>query len=69
MSIANIIATIECSDGERTLEVTRFPNAPLVRLQVRPGAVAKEGVVLDIHGLCELLDVLDDQVAQMEEST
>lgn len=68
MSLAHIIATIECSNGERSLEVTRFPNAPLVRLQIRPSAVAKEGVVLDIHGLRQLADTLDEQVAEMEEA-
>lgn len=68
MSLANVIALIECSDGDRALEVTRFPNAPLVRLRVRPGAIAKEGVVLDIHGLRQLADALDEQVAQMEDA-
>lgn len=66
MSLANIIATIECGDGERTLEVTKFPNAPLVRLQIRPNGVAKDGVVLDVHGLRELVEVLDEQVDDME---
>ena len=66
MSIANIIATIECSDGERTLEVTRFPNAPLLRFQIKPPSASKDGVVLDIHGMRELAEILEDQVYSLE---
>lgn len=65
MSKAHVRGRFVGLDTERALLVTKFPLAPLVRLQVVPHG--RDGVVLDIYELRELRDSLDGIITEIEE--
>lgn len=48
--------------SDRELRITKFTNAPLVRL-----LTSRDGVVLDIFELRELHDVVGDLITEIED--
>ena len=48
--------------SDRELRITKFTNAPLVRL-----LTSRDGVVLDIFELRDLYDILGDIIDEIEE--
>jgi hypothetical protein len=48
--------------SDRELRITKFTNAPLVRL-----LTSRDGVVLDIFELRELYDVVGDLITEIED--
>jgi hypothetical protein len=64
MSHANVRARITGKEGDRAVVLSKLPMAPLVRVQVLP--TSRDGVVLDIHELNDLVDELDALIIEIE---
>ena len=66
MSLKHIRARVTGREDDRAVVLTKFPGAPLARIQVLPPH--RDGVVLDIHELRVLADGLDEIIYEIEEA-
>lgn len=64
MSAKHERARVTGLDDDRAVVLTKFPGAPLARIQIMPPS--RDGVVLDIYELRTLTDALDGIIDEIE---